>query len=346
MGVPVGVMRDERAIELSVIIPTYRRYDDVRRCLTSLSRQTYTNFEVLVVDNGNDSAVRELVASLQEEYPVALGYISEPRLGLHNARHSGVRAAKADILVFSDDDATFSADWLHAYADAFKREPEMVAAGGPIRPDWGAEPPEWLVRYMGASSTFPILSLMNCGDDFRMGRMAFYGVNMAIRKKPLIDAGGFNPDSFGSVRLGDGESGLMRTLWRAALPVGYVPQAKVYHHIPRERMTYAYFRQRMANQGSMDAYSRFRGNVPGTLRVLRSAAGIALRNYKYWIQGGLSRGMSPSALDKRLYAVRSLAKFKYTLRLALHPKFRALVACTNWWAAGERFAGANENRTN
>jgi glycosyl transferase family 2 len=96
----------------------------------------------------------------------------------HNARHAGVWAAKGDILIFTDDDATFAQGWLRAYADAFDTHPEMVAAGGPVRPVWEDPAPTWLLQFMGDAKTFGTLSLMEPYDTFVWFTMAYFLVSI------------------------------------------------------------------------------------------------------------------------------------------------------------------------
>ena len=134
------------------------------------------------------------------------------RLGLHNARHAGARAAEGKILLFTDDDATFDCGWATAYAEAFARHTEMMASGGPVRPIWETEPPQWLLDYIAESKMFNILSIMEPHTEFRMNPNGFFfGVNMAIRRNILFEVGGFNPESFGDIWSGDGEAGLNKT---------------------------------------------------------------------------------------------------------------------------------------
>src|ERR1051325_6665123 len=131
---------------ISVIIPTYRRRLEIARALDSLLAQRWRDFEVIVVDNDGDRAVRELVHRARAAAGITIEYVAEQRLGAQHARHAGVRAAGADLLAFADDDETFAADWLGASAAAFAARPDMVAAGGPIRLVWDKEPPVWLAR--------------------------------------------------------------------------------------------------------------------------------------------------------------------------------------------------------
>ena len=74
----------------------------------------------------------------------------------------------------------------------------MMASGGPVRPIWETEPPQWLLDYIAESKIFTILSIMEPHTEFRIDQKGgFFGVNTAIRRNILFEVGGFNPDSFG-----------------------------------------------------------------------------------------------------------------------------------------------------
>lgn len=319
---------------LSLIIPTYRRKADLLRCLASAQAQTLEVFELIVVDNAADPQLASAVAEFNSGARLPAAYVPEPRLGLHNARHAGVRAAAGDVLVFTDDDATFDADWLAAYARAFDAHPDMAAAGGPARPVWEVPPPDWLLVYMRTQpAMFPILSVLEPFDHFRLsGDGYFFGVNMAIRRQVLLEVGGFNPDSFGSLWLGDGETGLNRKLWQRCLLVGYVPDAIVFHHVPAERMTLGYFRRREANDGACDIYARFHDRgVPGRAALMRAAMAIVVESARDWLASVILRGRTdPRSLRVQLRAARAWARLQYVWRLFGSPELRELVTRQDW----------------
>ena len=319
---------------VSLIIPTYRRPGDVLRCLESVQAQALEQFEIVVVDNAADTSLRDQVADLSRTSRRPLRYVPEPELGLHNARHAGVRAARGDVLVFTDDDATFDSHWLAAYADAFDAHPGMAAAGGPVRPVWEAPPPRWLLDFMDLyPGMFPILSLMEPFQDFRLTPDGlFFGVNMAVRRDALIESGGFNPDSFGRYWLGDGETGLNRSLWRRGALIGYVPDAVVFHHVPPERMTTRYFRRRQANDGAADMYARFHPHGrPGLTALLRASAEIVTGAVRDWLALPLFWDRTePRALRVQMRATRAWAQLTYVLRLIVDPELRTLVAQRGW----------------
>src|SRR5262245_49986268 len=131
----------------SIIIPTLNRCEVLKNAVSSLLRQTWPTdqHEVIVVDNGSVDRTRHYVEELAKETKVPVRLIYEPRIGLHNARNAGSRAARGEVLIFTDDDATFDPDWVQAYVEAFSMYPTMMAAGGPVRPFWEAPPPRWLL---------------------------------------------------------------------------------------------------------------------------------------------------------------------------------------------------------
>jgi glycosyltransferase involved in cell wall biosynthesis len=320
-------------VALSLVVPTYGRSRVVMRCLESVQQQELADFELLLVDNSPNAELRARIEMFNAGARTKVSYVPEPRLGLHNARHAGARAASGDVLVFTDDDAVFSPRWLQAYAGCFDAHPEMAAAGGPVLPAWDAPPPGWLSAYMQADPTmFPVLSLLDLSRDFQLSAQGiFFGVNMAIRRVALFEAGGFNPEIFGDRWLGDGETGLNRKLWARGHLVGYVPDAVVYHHVPPERMTIAYLRKRQANDGACDMYARFHVHMPSLAGLARAALGVAIESARDWVAEPLFHGRTDArALRVQLRAARGWSRLQYLLRLMVSPRLRALVIRDNW----------------
>ena len=322
-------------MDLSIIIPTHNRAALMTQAVRSAFALHYPAdcYEIIVVDNASTDNTQEMLEALQnEDRGTVLRYVREDRLGLHNARHAGARAAEGKILLFTDDDATFDCGWATAYAEAFARHTEMMASGGPVRPIWETDPPQWLLDYISESKIFIILSLMEPYTEFRLDPNGFFaGVNMAIRREILFELGGFNPESFGDIWLGDGEAGLIRKLRKRGLLIGYVPDAVIYHHIPPHRMTVDYFCRRMANEGACQAYANYHQGIPPWPRLLRSIAGLTIRNFRYWIKALLLRNQNDRrALDIQTQSAMTQSKVKYLMRLLYDKKRRSLVLKQDW----------------
>ena len=320
-------------VSISLIVPTYRRPQDLQRCLESAQQQSLDTFELIVVDNSADAESRTLVDEFNRGARFPARYVQEADLGLHNARHAGARVATGDVLVFTDDDAEFDANWLAAYARSFAEHPEMAAAGGRILPAWDAPPPDWVCSLMQVDPTmFPAFSLLDLSPRFRSSSDGlFFGVNMAIRREVLFACGGFNPEIFGDRWLGDGETGLNRKLWERHEVIGYVPEALVYHHVSAQRMTLAYLRRRQANDGACDMYARFHRSMPSLPGLVATALSVCVESARDWAAVPLFRGRTePRALRVQLRAARAWARLEYVVRLMLSPRLRALVTRERW----------------
>jgi GT2 family glycosyltransferase len=321
-------------VKLSVIIPTLNRCALLRNAILSAREQTLPadRYEIIVVDNGSTDDTAKLIRQIGRSSDKSVRYVYESRLGLHNARHAGARAALSDLLVFTDDDATFERRWLESYVGAFHIHSKMVAAAGPILPIWEMTPPQWILKCIGHRERFPIFSLMKPYKEFRLNsKEIFFGVNLAIRRCVLFEVGGFNPEAFGDIWLGDGETGLNRKLWSRHMLVGHVPGAIAYHHIPAERMTLEYFCRRMANEGACDMYALFHEKMPHPAMLLFHAGCILARNGKSWILSRQRRGQTDvRSLDVQMRAARTMSQLRYVLRLLTDRKLQQLVTRKSW----------------
>src|SRR5438128_5481811 len=121
-------------VSLSLVVPTYNRSRLVMRCLESVQRQDLQQFQLLLVDNSPDAELQSRIEEFNTAARIPAQYVPEPRLGLHNARHAGARAASGDVLVFTDDDAVFDPPWLAAYAEHSRHTPTCQLLGVPFYP--------------------------------------------------------------------------------------------------------------------------------------------------------------------------------------------------------------------
>ena len=92
---------------LSIVIPAYNEENCIAECIKSLKKQTYKNFEIIIVDDGSKDKTREIVKSFKE-----IKLISGQHNGPGASRNLGAKQAKGKILVFVDADMTFDKDYL------------------------------------------------------------------------------------------------------------------------------------------------------------------------------------------------------------------------------------------
>lgn len=103
--------------KISVIIPVYNHTNALLLSLASLFNQTYTNFEVIVVDDGSEENLESLIFSLQPSSqgnkPI-INFIKQKHLGAAAARNRGLVEAKGDYVIFWDADTIARPEMLES----------------------------------------------------------------------------------------------------------------------------------------------------------------------------------------------------------------------------------------
>lgn len=111
--------------ELSVVIPTHNRAGDLERCLIALSKQTFRNFEIIIIDNGCTDNTGDML----QKYKVKI--VKDAARNVTHLFNVGWRNSDADIIAFTNDDAEPDENWLQNILDTFKVYIDAGAVGGP-----------------------------------------------------------------------------------------------------------------------------------------------------------------------------------------------------------------------
>ena len=112
-------------IPISVIIPTFNRADIVTGSIKSVLNQTYSNFEIIVVDDGSKDDTESVIKKLITDYGEKLRYFKlDENQGTANARNFGVSKAKYDIIAFNDRDDHWHSDKLMKQVSFLKENPD------------------------------------------------------------------------------------------------------------------------------------------------------------------------------------------------------------------------------
>jgi len=111
---------------LSVVVPTRNRARRLRALLESLEAQDTAGSEIVIVDNASDDDTQAVVAAAG---PNVRGIRLDAPRGPAVARNVGWRAARGDLVVFTDDDCVATPEWLATLAAAHARDPEAVVQG-------------------------------------------------------------------------------------------------------------------------------------------------------------------------------------------------------------------------
>lgn len=212
--------------------------------LNSLLKQSLPaeEYEVLVVDNNSPDNTAEIISSYRKNNPnFPLHYFMEINQGISHARNRGVNEAKGDIIVFLDDDETVDPTFLHDIKAFFLQYPDAGISAGPVVPIFEVAPPKWLSKYISRAIT----GFYNKGNSIKkLPPKDYPGTGHACFRKDLfIKYGAFNTElgRKGNSLMGAEDKDFFLRLITGNENCYYVPGAKIYHHIPAEKLTDTFF---------------------------------------------------------------------------------------------------------
>lgn len=113
---------------VSIVIPVYNAEKYVTDCLTSIQKQTVSDFEVICVDDGSQDSSAETIAGIAEQDP-RIRLVRQENSGASGARNKGYDLARGDYLTFVDADDELSEDFVDVLLTAIVRDDADVALG-------------------------------------------------------------------------------------------------------------------------------------------------------------------------------------------------------------------------
>lgn len=114
----------------SVIIPTYNRAHMLPDAIESVLRQTYRNYEILVIDDGSTDETQRILQQYCKQYPSAIKYLFQENSGHSSACNRGMEMAKGDFIAFLDSDDVFLPEKIERYLSYFSINPDAALLMG------------------------------------------------------------------------------------------------------------------------------------------------------------------------------------------------------------------------
>lgn len=220
---------------ITVIICTRNRLDSLRVAVRSVLDCDYPHVDIVVVDNASDDdSASRYIADLNDP---RVTLVREPLPGLAGARNTGIRAAGGDLIAFTDDDVVVDPQWLRWIADAFGADERVGCVTG-IVPSGELRTPtqsffeqrvSWakslqrrafdVTRPPADSPLFP----------FQVGLYGT-GANFALRRRMVLDMGGFDEALGAGSPTGGGEDiDMFVRVLVSGRQLVYEPAAIVWH---------------------------------------------------------------------------------------------------------------------
>src|SRR5947209_609603 len=120
---PLPPSAEKLSPAVSVIIPAYNYATYLPKAIDSVLKQRFTNYEIIVVDDGSTDNTADLIA----KYGDRVRYVYQKNAGLPSARNTGIKAARGDYVGFLDADDEWHPNFLQNAMETFARlSPDFV----------------------------------------------------------------------------------------------------------------------------------------------------------------------------------------------------------------------------
>jgi glycosyltransferase involved in cell wall biosynthesis len=132
--------------KVSVIVPVYNVEEYIRECIKSIQVQTYSNLEIIVVNDGTKDKSIEIIKDLIET-DSRIRVISQPNQGLSAARNTGIENATGKYVAMIDSDDKIKPDFIkHLFDVADSQNADIVR--GSFRDFGGNTPSGWIADFL------------------------------------------------------------------------------------------------------------------------------------------------------------------------------------------------------
>ena len=221
-------------MKFSFIIPVYNRPDEVDELLDSLTRQTLTDFEVIVVEDGSAIPCRDVCDKYADR--LDLHYFAKPNSGPGQSRNYGVERAKGEYVLILDSDVVLPENYLVAVNAELQRE-EADAFGGPDAAHPSFTDTQKAISY-SMTSFFTTGGIR--GGKKKLDKFYPRSFNMGVRRDVYERLGGFSKMRFGE------DIDFSIRIFKAGCRCRLFPEAWVWH---KRRTDFRKFWRQVYNSG-------------------------------------------------------------------------------------------------
>ncbi|WP_256009571.1 glycosyltransferase [Desertivirga xinjiangensis] len=247
-------------IEVSVIVCSHNpKIEIFSRTIDHLKNQDLSTdrWELILIDNLSDSPLdNHTNLSWHRNSKIVV----EQTLGLSFARLRGVKEAKADLIIFVDDDNLLNYDYISHALNFHKKYPYVGCFGGKAIPEFATPPPAWFFKTgisLGCRDLGDTLQISNYkANNFKISEYPAFapiGTGMVITKPAFlayvaeaeIDMTRLNLGRRGKALTSGEDNDIVLTVTKKGYEIAYVPALIILHIIPSSRYSKSYL-QRMA----------------------------------------------------------------------------------------------------
>ncbi len=228
----------------SFIIPVYNRPDEVDELLDSLTHQTASDFEVIIVEDGSQKPCREVCGKYKDVFDIR--YFMKENSGPGQSRNYGAERARGEYIIILDSDVVLPKGYLAAVGKELERQP-CDAFGGPDRAHTSFTDTQKAISY-SMTSFFTTGGIR--GGKKKLDKFYPRSFNMGIRRDAYQQLGGFSEMRFGE------DIDFSIRIFKAGYSCRLFPEAWVFH---KRRTDFRKFWRQVYNSGiaRINLYKRY-----------------------------------------------------------------------------------------
>lgn len=280
-------MNMESGPDMSVVIATYSPGKLLERTLETLSlcEIPETLRRVIVAENGPEEVGRKITEKFIGRLPVEHHFFRNARKC--GALNRSLELLDDELVVYFDDDVRIDKGALKAYAKVAEGMVGGAFFGGQCRVDYDEAPEDWIIKFLPAAAVGWAPS-----DVFtEMKESGALGFNWAAFAEDLRAAGGYDERCGPGTAANSDEMNIQNEMLRNGAKAYYVPEAIVWHYVPRERSSAEWL---------LD-YKRKDGVGKGIAAADRGGVFLLKQKYGSWAKLQLCRMLllAPSGLISR-----------------------------------------------
>ena len=201
----------------SLIIPVYNRPEEIAELLQSLTKQSYSNFEVIIVEDGSTQTCKNEIEEFADKLDIS--YFLKENTGQGFSRNFGFEKAKGDYFIVFDSDCIIPGSYLQTVEDYLSKE-QLDAFGGPDKADKSFTITQKAINY-SMTSIFTTGGIR--GNKKHAGTFHPRSFNMGISREVYDRTGGYI-----ITRMGEDIEFSIRII-NEGFKVGLIEEAFVYH---------------------------------------------------------------------------------------------------------------------
>lgn len=238
-------------MKYSFIIPVFNRPDEVNELLDSLTRQAFTDFEVIIVEDGSDKPCKDICDKYADR--LDLKYFMKENSGPGQSRNYGVERAAGEYVIILDSDVVLPEGYLLA-VDAELIYHPCDAFGGPDRAHDSFTPTQKAISY--SMTSFYTTGGIRGGKK-KLDKFYPRSFNMGIRRDIYQQLGGFSKMRFGE------DIDFSIRIFKAGCHCRLFPKAWVWH---KRRTDFRKFWRQVFNSGiaRINLYKKY----PESLKIV------------------------------------------------------------------------------